>query len=145
MLVTFWTRCDVRQLLRHRFKLVCVRTSLKNQLHAIAMGQGICRKKKLWTSAGRKELEGLSLGPRALHRRQQLLEMPGPARAGRGGIGSSGDAGSREAPRSSALDDIARSGAGDGIGVRTDDWARGTLPEEEEAGELSRAESERQQ
>ena len=66
---------DVRQLLRHRFKLVCLRTSLKNQLHAMAMGQGICRKKKLWTSAGRKELQGLSLGPWASRRRQELLEM----------------------------------------------------------------------
>jgi transposase len=51
---------DVRQLLRHRIKLVCLRTSLKNQLHAMAMGQGICRKKKLWTAVGRKELQGLS-------------------------------------------------------------------------------------
>jgi len=66
---------DVRQLLRHRFKLVCLRTSLKNQLHAMAMGQGICRKKKLWTVVGRKELEGLSLGPWASRRRQQLLEL----------------------------------------------------------------------
>ena len=54
---------DVRQLLRHRYKLVCLRTSLKNQLHAMAMSQGICRKKKLWTAVGRKELQGLSLGP----------------------------------------------------------------------------------
>jgi transposase len=66
---------DVRQLLRHRFKLVCLRTSLKNQLHAMAMGQGICRKKKLWTPVGRKELQGLSLGPWASRRRQELLEM----------------------------------------------------------------------
>jgi transposase len=41
----------------------------------MAMGQGICRKKKLWTSVGRKELQGLSLGPWASHRRQQLLDM----------------------------------------------------------------------
>lgn len=66
---------DVRQLLRHRYKLVCLRTSLKNQLHAMAMGQGICRKKKLWTAVGRKELQGLSLGPWASRRRQQLLDM----------------------------------------------------------------------
>jgi hypothetical protein len=38
---------DVRQLLRHRHKLVCLRTSLRNQLQALAMGQGVCRKKKL--------------------------------------------------------------------------------------------------
>ena len=66
---------DVRQLLRHRYKWVCLRTSLKNQLQAMAMGQGICRKKKLWTSVGRKELQGLSLGPWASRRRQQLLDM----------------------------------------------------------------------
>jgi len=34
---------DVRQLLRHRFKLVCLRTSLKNQLHAMAMGRRAAR------------------------------------------------------------------------------------------------------
>jgi transposase len=66
---------DVRQLLRHRFKLVCLRTSLKNQLHAMAMGHGICRKKKLWTPVGRKELQGLSLGPWASRRRQELSNM----------------------------------------------------------------------
>ncbi len=44
--IPFTEERDVRQLLRHRYKLVCMRTSLKNQLHAMAMGQGICRKKK---------------------------------------------------------------------------------------------------
>ncbi len=38
---------DTRQLLRHRHKLVCFRTSVRNQLHALAMSQGVCRKKKL--------------------------------------------------------------------------------------------------
>src|ERR1700752_1083916 len=37
---------DVRQLLRHRHKLVSSRTSVMNQLHALAMGQGVCRKQK---------------------------------------------------------------------------------------------------
>jgi transposase len=41
----------------------------------MAMGHGICRKKKLWTPAGRKELQGLALGPWASRRRQELLEM----------------------------------------------------------------------
>jgi transposase len=41
----------------------------------MAMGQGICRKKNLWTAVGRKELEGLSLGPWARRRRQQLLDL----------------------------------------------------------------------
>ncbi len=37
---------DLRQLLRHRNKLVGFRTSIQNQLHALAMGQGLCRKSK---------------------------------------------------------------------------------------------------
>jgi len=68
---------DTRQLLRHRHKLVCLRTSVMNQLHALAMGQGVCRKAKMWTAAGRKELEALALGPWASRRRQELLEMLG--------------------------------------------------------------------
>jgi transposase len=63
---------DVRQLLRHRFKLVCFRTSVKNQLHALAMGQGMCRKRKLWSSPGSQELERLPLAPRASRRRKEL-------------------------------------------------------------------------
>lgn len=66
---------DVRQLLRHRYKLICSRTSVMNQLHALAMGQGVCRKQKLWTAAGRRELESLALGPWASRRRGELLQM----------------------------------------------------------------------
>ena len=66
---------DLRQLLKHRDKLVRMRTSVRNQLHFLAMSQGICRKKKLWSAKGRAELEGLSLGPWASQRRQELLEL----------------------------------------------------------------------
>jgi transposase len=66
---------DARQLLRHRHKLVCFRVSVKNQLHALAMSQGVCRKKKLFTAQGREELEKLSLGPWARRRCQELLGM----------------------------------------------------------------------
>ena len=66
---------DTRQLLRHRYKLVCFRVSVKNQLHALAMSQGVCRKKKLFTAPGREELEKLSLGPWARRRCQELLGM----------------------------------------------------------------------
>ena len=40
-----------------------MRTMLRNQLHALAMSQGLCRKKKLFTKKGRAELAGLALGP----------------------------------------------------------------------------------
>lgn len=66
---------DLRQLLQHRVRLVCFRTSVMNQLHALAMGQGLCRRKKLWTTVGRSELEGLTFGPWAKRRKQELLEM----------------------------------------------------------------------
>jgi transposase len=69
------TERDARQLLRHRYKLVCFRVSVKNQLHGLAMSQGICRKKKLFTAQGREELEQLPLGPWAGRRRQELLGM----------------------------------------------------------------------
>jgi len=66
---------DLRQLLVHRMKLVRARTTVKNQLHALAMSQGVCRKQKLWTAKGRAELEGLTLLPWASQRRKELLSM----------------------------------------------------------------------
>jgi len=66
---------DVRQLLKHRNKLVRMQTSVRNQLHFLAMSQGVCRKQKLWSARGRAELEGLSLGPWASQRRKELLEL----------------------------------------------------------------------
>ena len=65
---------DVRQLLVHRHKQVQARTRVKNQLHALALSQGVQRKRKLWTQAGRAELEQLELLPYAAARRQHLLE-----------------------------------------------------------------------
>jgi transposase len=66
---------DVRQLLVHRMKLVRTRTAVKNQLHYLAISQGVCRKHKLWTAKGRAELEGLALLPWANERRKELLSM----------------------------------------------------------------------
>ncbi len=66
---------DVRQLLVHRMKLVRTRTMMKNQLHALAMSQGVCRKSKLWSVKGRAELEGLALFPWTSRRRKELLQL----------------------------------------------------------------------
>ena len=66
---------DLRQLLRHRHKLVCYRTSVMNQLHGLAMSQRLCRKRKLWSQVGRKELEDLVLDPWASRRRGELLQL----------------------------------------------------------------------
>jgi transposase len=64
---------DVRQLLVHRHKQVQTRTRTKNQLQAMALSQGVQKKWKLWSKAGRAELEQLPLLPYAATRRQQLL------------------------------------------------------------------------
>jgi transposase len=66
---------DLRQLVWHRQKLVWMRNAVGNQLHALAMGEGLCRKQKLFTQKGRGELESLALGPWASYRRQELLRM----------------------------------------------------------------------
>jgi transposase len=66
---------DLRQLVWHRQKLVWMRNAVGNQLHALAMGEGVCRKKKLFSKKGRAELESLALDRWASRRRQELLRM----------------------------------------------------------------------
>ena len=65
---------DLRQLLVHRMKQVRARTQVKNQLHALAISQGLCWKRRLWSQKGRAELEKLELLPWAARRRKELLE-----------------------------------------------------------------------
>src|SRR5436309_6800053 len=66
---------DLRQLLWHRHRLVQMRTRIMNQLHVVALNEGLRRKKALWRPAGRVELEALSLAPWAGRRRQDLLDL----------------------------------------------------------------------
>jgi transposase len=66
---------DLRQLLWHRHKLVTLRTLLRNQLHFLALGQGLCRKSRLFTRPGRRELQALPLDPWASRRRAELLQL----------------------------------------------------------------------
>ncbi len=64
---------DARQLLVHRHKQVVRRTQVKNQLQAMALSHGVQQKRKLWTEAGRAQLEQLELLPYAGERRRHLL------------------------------------------------------------------------
>jgi transposase len=66
---------DLRQLLWHRHKLVRLRTMVGNQLHFLAMSQGLCRKAKLFSKKGRGELNQLRLGPWSSRRREELLVL----------------------------------------------------------------------
>jgi len=118
---------DVRQLVRHRHKLVRFRTSVMNQLHALAMGQGLCLRKKLWTTVGRQKLESLTLDPWASRRRRELLELL--------------DQRSGKPPHGRLFDAAGRSGAGDSTGVRVDRRTGEPLSEQQKTGELSRPKS----
>ena len=66
---------DLRQLLWHRHRLVQMRTRVINQLHVVALNEGLRRKKALWRPAGRKELESFARAPWASRRRQDLLDV----------------------------------------------------------------------
>jgi len=54
---------------------VRIRTQVKNQLQAVALNQGVQRKRKLWSATGRQELEALPLLPWASRRRTELLVL----------------------------------------------------------------------
>lgn len=66
---------DVRQLLRHRQKLVEIRSQVKNQLQHLALNQGVRRKRRLWSAEGRRVLEQLPLTGWTARRRQELLGL----------------------------------------------------------------------
>jgi transposase len=52
-----------------------MRTRIMNQLHVVALNEGVRRKKALWRPAGRSALESLVLAPWALRRRRDLLDL----------------------------------------------------------------------
>lgn len=66
---------DARQLLVHRHKRVQMLTRVKNQLHALAINQGLRLRWKLWSKEGRQQLERLPLLPYAAARRADLLQQ----------------------------------------------------------------------
>ena len=66
---------DLRYLLWHRHRLVQMRTRVMNQLHVVALNEGLRRKKALWRPAGRQELESFVLAPWASRRRRDLLDL----------------------------------------------------------------------
>ncbi len=51
-----------------------MRTQVKNQLHAIALNQGLRKQRQLWTEAGREQLEKLVLPLYTKRRRDELLQ-----------------------------------------------------------------------
>jgi transposase len=79
---------DLRQLLRHRHRLVQMRTRIMNQLQALAMNEGYRWKKKLFSEPERAQLEKLALGPWASRRRQESDRIDGRTRTNADGVGT---------------------------------------------------------
>ena len=66
---------DQRQLLVHRHKLVAMRTRIKTELQHLALNQGVQKKRCLWNSLGRAELQKLPLEGWTARRREDLLRL----------------------------------------------------------------------
>jgi Antibiotic biosynthesis monooxygenase len=62
-------------MLLHRHKLVGMRRGVKNQLQHLALNQGVQRKAKLWSRAGRKLLAELPLSGWTARSREELLGL----------------------------------------------------------------------
>jgi transposase len=66
---------DQRQLLRHRDKLVEIRTKVKNSLQHLAMNRGMQKKSRLWTRQGMEQFQQLTMPGWAGTRREDLLHL----------------------------------------------------------------------
>lgn len=65
----------ILQQLRHRHRLVQLRTKAVNHLHALALGAGLSLKAKLLTKAGRQKLEALLLSQTQRRQRAEWLAL----------------------------------------------------------------------
>ena len=118
---------DLRQLLWHRHRLVQMRTRVMNQLHVVALNEGLRRKKALWRPAGRSELESLVLGSVGRPTTPGFARRTRPTHSEGPGTDPSFGRGSGEATGDAATDDPSRRGPTDGLSVRVSDWNTRTL------------------
>src|SRR2546428_2399495 len=68
---------DLRQLLWHRHRMVQMRTRIMNQLHVLALNEGVRRKKALWRPAGRGRTQVVGLAWVGRRRRRGLVGVVG--------------------------------------------------------------------
>ena len=59
----------------HRHRLVQMRTRVMNQLHVVALNEGLQRKKALWRAASRREPESIALARRATRQHLRPLDQ----------------------------------------------------------------------
>ena len=100
------------------------RTRTKNQLHALALSQGVQRIRKLWTAVGRAELENLELLPYAAIRRKKLLETLDRLEAEIAALNRQVDEEVKQRPAAMRLMTHPGVGSGDGTGHGAERWDR---------------------
>ncbi len=66
---------EILRQMRHRHKLIKIRTMVRNSLHAIAIGAGLSLKAQIGLPSGRKKLESLPLSGVLGEQRKQLFEL----------------------------------------------------------------------
>jgi len=118
---------DLRQLLWHRHRLVQMGTRVMNQLHVVALNEGLRRKKALWRAAGRQQLQSIALAPWASRRRQGSARLTRSTYPEDPGTESRLGSRSGEAPGGASLADASRGGRADGAGLRIGDRNTATL------------------
>ncbi|MGC2111707.1 MAG: hypothetical protein WA655_19480 [Candidatus Korobacteraceae bacterium] len=114
---------------------------MKNQLHALAINQGLCLHWRLWTKAGRQQLEALPLLPYAAQRRQQLLGLLDEMERDIAQLDEAVEREARARPAAVRLMTHPGVGAGDGPGVCVDHRSGGALCAGAPGGQLSGADS----
>ena len=128
---------DLRQLLWHRHRMVQTRTRLMNQLQAVALNEGLRRKKGLWREAGREATRVVSVSPVGESATARLAGVAGSAEPDDCGTERSHRRGSREVSRGAALADASRGGFSDRAGFRVDRRRGGAVPVRQADCELS--------
>ncbi len=135
--VPSWENRDLRQLLWHRHRMVQRRTRLMNQWQAVALNEGLRRKKGLWGEAGRKQLESFRLASWASRRRRDRLEWLDRLNPTMAELSQAVEPGSGEVPRGARFADASRGGFSDRAGFRVDRRRGGAVPVRPADGELS--------
>ncbi len=136
---------DLRQLLIHRYKLVRLRATTKNELQHLAMNQGVTKKRKLWSQAGEKVLRELPLKPWASRRREDLFKIRRMLDEQIDTLDAAVVGAAEKEREGQAADDPARRRTDDFEGLRADDGRCKPLSARKAGGELSGADSARVQ
>ena len=132
---------DLRQLLWHRHRLVQMRTRIKNQLQAIALNEGVRRQHRLWSQAGRAQLESFALAPWAARRRHDLLQLLDQLTPRIAELSQAIEQEAERRPEVQRLMTPSRSGADHGTGVCVGAGHARALPLRQAGGQLSGADS----